>query len=244
MTPNLLLVANWKQNGSQDLLSRYQSLPSFKGTLVICPPAIFLNDLTPVSNITFGAQNVSAYQKGAYTGEIGADMLQLQKVEYCLVGHSERRTIFLEDDACISQKLQRLYEHSITPILCIGENIESYQEGTREQMVLSQLQKATDTVTALSKEQKIIVAYEPIWSIGTGNVPTTEEIIAIFEVIHNFFAKTHGAHVKILYGGSVNEDTIDALFTVKNLSGVLIGGASLKFDVMTAIINKIATQEE
>ena len=203
--------------------------------IVICPSALFL-DLYKSTNYKYGGQNVSLEKNGATTGEISASQLKSAGCTYCIIGHSERRQFQKETDMETNIKLQRLLEEDIIPILCVGETLEEREEGKANEIVSREISGA---FTNLDKEQieKIIVAYEPIWAIGTGKVPTNTEIDEIITYTKDLIVKGYNAEVKVLYGGSVSSKNVDELNTIDSVDGYLIGGASVKADDFNYIID-------
>ena len=200
--------------------------------LIICPS--FLNiPLFSSNKIKLGAQNVSRTNIGAYTGEISASQLKSHNVEYCIIGHSERREYQKESNNQVAEKIIRLLEHDITPILCIGEAKEEYDNNETKEVLKEELESAINNLTN-NELKKIIIAYEPIWSIGTGIIPTVEEIDDILK-----FIKTILPDSKILYGGSANESNIDVLNKSVYIDGYLLGGLSLKPENLQIFLNKI-----
>ena len=171
------IIANWKLNGSKLLLNEFLnqfSTYSSDNYIVLCPPYLLLSDLDSITidNFFIGSQNVSEYDNGAFTGEISAEMLADNKIVYSIVGHSERRTLLAETDEKINIKIKQLLRHDITPILCIGENLEQRNTNTFKKIIDLQLEKAFKNIKIY--DQTIIIAYEPIWSIGTGVTPETK----------------------------------------------------------------------
>ena len=219
-----LVVANWKMNGSKDLISSYNK--SFKNSknLIACPPFVYLNEKI---EFNLGAQNVHHQSSGAYTGEISAQMLSEIGAKYCLVGHSERRHI--ETNELIKLKANNCIEADITPIICIGESLAEYLNGKTNQVLEEQLH------SCLPNRSGFWLAYEPLWAIGTGKTPTISEIANV----HNML-KQNLPDTILLYGGSVNPNNVAEIFTIPNVDGVLVGGASLDIDA----INKIYLAEK
>ena len=203
--------------------------------IVICPSSLFIS-MYQNTNYKYGAQNVSKDKNGATTGEISASQLKSLNCVYCIVGHSERRQTQGETDADTNIKLERLLEENIIPILCIGETLEERESGKANEIVAREISGA---FTNLDKDQieKIVVAYEPIWAIGTGKVPTNTEIDEIITYIKDLIIKGYDARVKVLYGGSVSSKNIDELNTIDSVDGYLIGGASVKVDDFNYIID-------
>ena len=189
-------------------------------------------NLFHLQGIELGAQNVSTEDPGAYTGEVSAKDLKASGVQYCIVGHSERRTYQRESLEEVHKKVIKLFENDITPILCIGETKEQ-----REQVLVGSILKEEieTAVSGLTEEQKarLIIAYEPIWSIGTGIIPTNEEIEQVLRFIKGFLPNT-----TLLYGGSANEKNIDTLKQCSLIEGYLLGGLSLKPEELQIFIQK------
>ncbi len=177
------------------------------------------------SKCMIGAQNTSFAEKGAWTGEVSASMLADCGVQFCLVGHSERRTLFQEKNNEINQKIQQLLNCDITPMLCIGETEEAYQEGKTQEVLKNQL---SEGLNGLEVASKIIIAYEPVWAIGTGRTPTPEEIKQTFIFIKKTLKEMFGENeIKVLYGGSVKPSNAESLLSNELIDGALVGGASL-----------------
>ena len=236
-----IIAGNWKQNGTLKSSVRLTKkiLEALKKNkcrheIIIIPPAIFLlpiKDLIYKSKIKLGAQNVSAFNNGAYTGEISGTMLKDSKVEYCLVGHSERRHIINEDEYILSSKVSQLIDNDITIIYCFGETLSEYKNKKTKLILKNQLKKLflSNKNNLKKKPSKLVLAYEPVWAIGTGLVPSPEELASIFKFIRNTVNKMNKNYssIKILYGGSVSEDNAPSLIDTEYIDGLLIGGASL-----------------
>jgi triosephosphate isomerase len=224
-----LIVANWKMNGSIQLIQNFRSLKEAPGTTaVICPPACYLPLFTGTS-MKFGAQNCHSKNSGAFTGEISAKQLKELGCSYVILGHSERRAQFNETDSMINHKAAQAIEHGLIPIICIGETYEERHEGRFEQALLSQLDRSTHRLNP----QRYVIAYEPIWSIGTGLVATPNDIQAVITLIQHRL----GDNTPILYGGSVNDKNAKALSNIPGLNGVLVGGASLNVATFQSIVD-------
>lgn len=220
----MIIALNNKSNLTRDEYILYQQeLEKIKSNskLILCPTQLNIANYN-LTNFKLGAQNVSASQKGAHTGEISADQLKSYNVEYCIVGHSERRQEQKESLQAISNKINNLYIENIIPILCIGETLEERKNNQVEEVLEEEIITATEKLTEEQKE-KLIVAYEPIWSIGTGLIPTNEEISETLKFIKNILPNT-----KVLYGGSANEKNIEILKECSEIDGYLLGGLSLK----------------
>ena len=200
----------------------------------ICAPFPQLETLVEAfkgTGIGVGAQNVHFEKEGAYTGEISVPMLRYIGVDYCIVGHSERRQYFNETDKSVNLKLKALLETEITPILCVGEDLSQREAGHQDRLVEEQVQNALKDIPA-EKAEKIVIAYEPIWAIGTGKVATTEQAQEVCCAIRGFIKDIYGSlvadQIRILYGGSVSAANASALFVQPDIDGGLVGGASLK----------------
>ncbi len=234
-----VIAGNWKMHKTKDeavafIYAVNQSLPDKeKVETVICAPAIFLRDLVKREgeNLGIGAQNMHYLEKGAYTGEISAEMLKSYGVKYVVIGHSERRAYYNETDETVNLKLQKAVDTEITPIVCVGESLDIREAGTTDAYVKAQVEGAYKNV---SKEDalKTILAYEPIWAIGTGKTATPEQandtIKAIRGVLAGLYGKEVADQLRILYGGSVKPANVDELLATSDIDGALIGGASLE----------------
>ena len=200
--------------------------------LLLCPT--FLNiSIVSNSNIKLGSQNVSVSDNGAYTGEISASQLKSYQVKYAIVGHSERREYQRETNEEINKKIKQLFKNDITPILCIGETLEERKQNKVNEVLEEELTIATKDLTEEEKK-RLIIAYEPIWSIGTGVIPTNEQIEEVFQEIKRLVPASY-----ILYGGSANEENIDQLKQIPSINGYLLGGLSLKVDKLKVFIEKL-----
>lgn len=228
-----LIAANWKMNGSVALveeITRELASLSLSGTeVLICPPATLINCFSTERNFVLGAQNVSHEKAGAFTGELSTDLLLEAGARFVIIGHSERRTLNFESDALIAAKLAAAVNAGLTPVLCIGETLEQRQQEKTQQVLARQL----DAVYASQPEllAKSVIAYEPIWAIGTGESATPQQAQTTHAFIRQHLQQydTQSAiRVKLLYGGSVNAENCAALFDQADIDGALVGGASLK----------------
>ena len=220
----MIIALNNKSNLTKEEFLNYQKdLTNIKSesTLILCPTHLNIGNYN-FTNFSLGAQNVSSFNKGAHTGEISADQLKSFGVEYCIIGHSERRQEQRESLQVIRDKINNLNQENIIPILCIGETLEERQNNKVEEVLKEEVITATSNLTDEQKE-RLIVAYEPIWSIGTGLIPTNEEIKETLKFIKKMLPTT-----KILYGGSANEKNIEVLKQCSEIDGYLLGGLSLK----------------
>lgn len=233
-----LVAANWKMNGTLEsirpLLDDIGQGLQQEGNarVVICAPSIYLPELQArLGNtaIAAGAQNVSEHEAGAYTGEISVAMLQDYGCEYVIVGHSERRHIYAESDEVVAHKFLKVVEAGMIPILCLGEQLHEREAGDTESVVARQL-KAVIKLAGIALFSKAVIAYEPVWAIGTGRTATPEQA----QEVHGFIRLQLQQHdgeiadrIQILYGGSVKADNAADLFSRADIDGGLIGGASL-----------------
>ena len=229
-------VANWKLNGNLQFIDQFISniyLPNANSKcVVICPTAIHLDYLSKNKNgFYLGAQNVSEHEEGAYTGEISVRSLIETNVDFCIVGHSERRQIFKEKDQDINLKSQRLVANNVIPIICIGETLEQKEKGITNKVLEEQLM---NSIPSSSTFENTIIAYEPVWAIGTGLTPTIDEIDETHRFIRSHNDKFN--KYKILYGGSVKAINAREITDLASVDGALIGGASLKSEEFTKII--------
>ncbi|MBQ9634003.1 MAG: triose-phosphate isomerase [Schwartzia sp.] len=212
-------------------------------TVVLCPPATALTltvkKVGTSPNIGVGAQNVHWEESGAYTGELAAAMLKDIGVKYVIVGHSERREYFGDTDDTVNKRAKAAVAAGIVPIICVGESLETREANTYKDFVAEQVKKAFAGMGALSAS-KCVVAYEPIWAIGTGKTATFEQAQEVCEMIRATLAGLYDAEVadaiRILYGGSVKPDTIDGLMEKPDVDGALVGGASLKAQDFSKIV--------
>lgn len=243
-----LIAGNWKMNGSlaanaalvkgvQDGLAA--ALAGKKAQVAVCVPSVYLaqvQQLTQNSGIDLGSQDVSAHEHGAYTGETSAAMLKDFAVRYAIVGHSERRQYHGETDEVVATKAQRALAAGITPVVCVGETLAEREAGKTEEVVKRQLAAVIHTNGHCISE--IVVAYEPVWAIGTGKTATPEQAQAVHAVLRAQLkaATAHSDRVHILYGGSMNAANAAQLLSQPDIDGGLIGGAALKpADFLTII---------
>lgn len=246
-----IVAGNWKMNGNQAFVREFldQFLANVDGLneateVILAVPSVLVGAVVDASakiDVSVAAQNVSSYDAGAYTGEISAAMLSDFGLRYCLIGHSERRQLFGETDSDIVAKAGRLFGEGIAPILCVGESLEQRESGQADQVVTAQVEAV---LSAYEEEQlaSLVVAYEPVWAIGTGKTATPEQAQAMHEVIRAVIAKKSQALAErcpILYGGSVNAASAEALFGQPDIDGGLVGGASLKAEEFTKICESI-----
>ncbi len=242
-----IIAGNWKMNKTPDearaLVEELIPLVAdAECDVVVCPPFV---DLCPVSkaikgtNIHLGAQNIHWAKSGAFTGEISADMLKKFGVEYAIVGHSERRQYFGETDATVNMRAKAALENGITPIICVGESLEQRERGETDEFVASQVRGALEGISA-DDARRVVIAYEPIWAIGTGRTATAEmaeeTIIVIRKTLCSIFGNDAAETVRIQYGGSMNPQNAASLMAMENIDGGLIGGASLKAEDFSKVV--------
>ena len=214
-----------------------------KHEVILCVPFIDLfYSLLAVqeTNIKIGAQNMHWEEKGAYTGEVSGEMLKSINVEYVIIGHSERRAYFNETDETVNKKIKAALKNELKPIVCVGESLEQKEAGKTEEIITTQVEKAFKEISG-EDAKKIIIAYEPIWAIGTGKTATADDANNIIKAIRNKINSMYGAdvadNIHILYGGSVKSSNARELFETTDIDGALIGGASLKVDEFAKIAN-------
>ncbi|KTD18124.1 triose-phosphate isomerase [Legionella jordanis] len=245
-----IVAGNWKMNGNisqikillQQLLEYFDNQPG-SATCVVFPPAIYLplvKEIIAGHPIKWGAQNVYPKEWGAYTGELSAPMLCDYDCQYVLVGHSERRRLFQEDENFIADKFHHVKEHGMIPVLCVGETLEERKQGLTEQVLAKQLLAMTAKGDRCFNE--CIIAYEPVWAIGTGQTASPEQVQEVHSSIRELVADFNledANELTILYGGSVNEKNAGSLFAMPDVDGGLVGGASLNarqfVDIMKCI---------
>ncbi|MBQ8913707.1 MAG: triose-phosphate isomerase [Lachnospiraceae bacterium] len=241
MARKKIIAGNWKMNmtPSQAVALVKELEPLVKNDavdVVYCVPAV---DIVPVveavkgSNVQVGAENMYFEDKGAYTGETSAEMLVDAGVKYVIIGHSERRDYFKEDDELLNKKVKKAFEAGLTPILCCGESLEQRELGVTMDWIRLQIKSDLKDITA-DQVKELVIAYEPIWAIGTGKTATTEQAEEVCKGIRECIAEIYDAAtadaVRIQYGGSVNAGNASELFAQPDIDGGLVGGASLKAD--------------
>lgn len=243
-----VIAGNWKMNLlPNEAIKLIEDLaPLVKDTeneVILCVPYtdLFYALLTAQgTNIKIGAQNMHFEEKGAYTGEISGEMLKAIKVEYVIIGHSERRQYFNETDETVNKKIKAAFENELKPIVCVGETLEQRESGKTESIITSQTRLALEGLTE-EQVKNTIIAYEPIWAIGTGKTATSEDannsIKAIRAEIKRLYGDDVADEVIIQYGGSVKSSNAKELFSTSDIDGGLVGGASLKPDEFSKIVN-------
>jgi triosephosphate isomerase len=226
------LIANWKMNLPPEGIERYMATVCAGDprdvTMVVAPPFPFIRSVTQCGGISVGAQNCSDHASGAFTGEVSPAMLREAGVEYVILGHSERRTLFHENDALIARKLTIALQTGLTPVLCIGEDLRVRDAGQVSRFLADQLKVAA--VDALEGAKELVIAYEPIWAIGTGRNASGEMVAETLTDIRQALERFWPAHLgrtPILYGGSVTTDNVHDLAQHGTIDGFLVGGASL-----------------
>ena len=236
-----IIAGNWKMNKTPSetvqLIEELKPLVlNEEVDVVFCVPAISLTtaiEAAKGSNIEIGAENMFYEESGAYTGEIAPNMLTDIGVKYVIIGHSERREYFSETDETVNKKVKKAFEHGITPIVCCGETLTQREQGVTIDFIRQQIKIAFLDVAA-DQAKKAVIAYEPIWAIGTGKVATTEQAqevcAAIRQVIGEMYDEATAAAIRIQYGGSVSATSAPELFAQPDIDGGLVGGASLKPD--------------
>ena len=243
-----VIAGNWKMNMLPNEAIEYITaldplVKDSKNDVIICAPYtdLFYTILTAQgTNIHIGAQNVFYKETGAYTGEVSPKMLKCINVEYVIIGHSERRQYFNETDEIVNLKLKASLNEGLKPIVCVGETLEQREVGETEKVITDQIEKALKDLTP-EEVRNTIVAYEPIWAIGTGKTATAEDANTSIKQIRNkikdLYGESTSEEVIILYGGSVKPENAKELFTMSDIDGGLVGGASLKADTFSKIVN-------
>ena len=242
-----LIAANWKmitnlseaQQLTRDLLSSINNDAHVE--TVICPPFVYLQEISNLLKgkpIKVGAQNVYFEEKGAYTGEVASGMLS-DFCEYVIIGHSERRQFFGDTNEIVNKKLRSVIEHELTPILCVGENLDERENGDAENVVGAQLE---ESLSGIQKTVNLVVAYEPVWAIGTGKAATSDIAEDIMRFIRSKLAAIYdnpfADNITLLYGGSVTADNVKDYLSQANINGALVGGASLDAQKFQDIIDR------
>ena len=243
-----IIAGNWKMNKTPketaELINQLKPLVAqAECEVVVCPPAVCLAAAAEAlkgSNIKLGAQNVHWARSGAFTGEISADMLKALDVEYVILGHSERRQYFGETDEGVNKRALFALSNGLIPIICVGESLEKREKGVTAEVVSSQVREALKGFTAENAADTVI-AYEPIWAIGTVKTATSEQanevIMQIRGVVRELFGEETAEKTRIQYGGSMNPKNASELMGMSDIDGGLIGGASLKAEDFAAVVN-------
>jgi len=243
-----IIAGNWKMHNTVDEAVKLveELIPKVKEAkceVVVCPPFICLpkiREITEGTNIKVGAQNMYFEEKGAFTGEISPIMLEKLNIDYVIIGHSERRQYFGETDETVNKKIKAAFEHNLIPILCVGETLDEKENDVTEEVVSKQVKLALSGLRE-DEIEKLVIAYEPIWAIGTGKTATSEEANEVISFIRNTVKNLYGEKaaesIRIQYGGSVKPSTIKEQMSMSDIDGALVGGASLKSDDFSAIVN-------
>lgn len=243
-----VIAGNWKMNmlPNEALAFIETIIPMVKNTeneVILCVPYtdLFYSLLAAQNtNIKIGAQNMHFEENGAYTGEVSAQMLKCIGVEYVIIGHSERRQYFAETDETVNKKIKTALKHELIPIVCVGETLEQRESGKTQEIITNQTRLALEGLNT-DDVKKVIIAYEPIWAIGTGKTATSDDANNSIKNIRNEIAKLYGNDIAeeiiIQYGGSVKSSNAKELFNTSDIDGGLVGGASLKPDEFAKIVN-------
>ena len=243
-----IIAGNWKMNmlpneAMEFITKLSEKIRDTQNEVILCVPYtdLFYSLLTAQgTNIKIGAQNMHWEEKGAYTGEIAPKMLKCINVEYVIIGHSERRQYFAETDEMVNKKVKSAMQNSLKPIVCVGENLEQKENNKTNEIITTQTQKALEGLTN-SQVESTIIAYEPIWAIGTGKTASKEDANNAIKEIRNKIREIYGEQtagkVKILYGGSVKPENAKELFDTSDIDGALVGGASLNVHEFEKIVN-------
>ena len=243
-----VIAGNWKMNmlPNETIKMIDELTPLVKDTnneVILCVPYtdLFYALLTAQeTNIKIGAQNMHWEENGAYTGEVSGKMLKSIGVQYVIIGHSERRQYFAETDETVNKKIKAAFANDLKPIVCVGETLEQKNQGLTEEIITNQTKLALEGLTN-DQVQNTIVAYEPIWAIGTGKTATSEDANNSIKAIRNKIAEIYGndvaENVIIQYGGSVKSSNTKELFSTSDIDGALVGGASLKAEEFSKIVN-------
>ena len=242
-----IIAGNWKMNKNLNDTKEYfekfnELVKDCDNEIIICTPFIDLEIAKEkaASNISIGAQNMHFADKGAYTGEVSGKMLKDCEIPYVIIGHSERREYFNETDETVNKKIKAAFENEITPILCVGETLEERENGKAKEKVVTKIQKDFEELDSRLAE-KVIIAYEPIWAIGTGKTASKEDANEACKWIRDEITSLYGnevaENIEILYGGSVKSSNAKELFEMSDIDGGLVGGASLEPEEFAKIVN-------
>ena len=247
MNKKSFCIANWKMNKNiSESIDFFNQLDKFDFSLmnvnmIVCPSSIDLYTLSKLNlDIDLGCQNISNKEKGAFTGEISISMIEDIGCKWTIIGHSERRSIYNETNQIVQEKMQLTYNSSISPILCIGETIEERNNNKTYEVLEKQLFSAFNNID-FKRNKEILIAYEPVWAIGTGIAAAIDEIdsnIKIIKKIINSF-DTNNCNLYLLYGGSVDPDNAAEIYKIKNISGFLIGTSSLEAEMFYNIYKQM-----
>ena len=246
-----IVAGNWKMNltfnEADELLDSLmtkleETTPARDTEVIVCPPFPYLEMASDYANDSYfkvGAQNVSNQEKGAYTGEVSAEMLESMELDCCIVGHSERRAYYGETDELVAAKVDQLLKHGLMPIVCCGEVLDEREAGRQFDVVKTQVEKGLFHLGA-DDIKKVVIAYEPVWAIGTGKTASAQQAQEMHAHIRSLLAAKYGKavadEISILYGGSCKPSNAKELFACPDVDGGLIGGASLKADDFMGIV--------
>ena len=247
MKRGVCIAGNWKMNPktleeAEELANQLKNIRSSHNLIILVPfPFIYkVKEILSDTNIYVGAQDCYTISSGAYTGAISVEMLKSLKCDYILAGHSERRNIFNDSDFIVNTKIHAILNNNMNCIFCIGENQDEYKKGLNKEVCSKQLTQGLSGISS-EKIKNIIVAYEPVWAIGTGLTATPDIAEDVHSYIRLWFKENYSEDIsdnlQILYGGSVTPETIDSLMNENNIDGVLVGGASLVYDKFARIIS-------
>lgn len=245
-----LIAGNWKMNNTvsnssvlaEELIKFMKDYKKEREVLICCPSTSLyaLSKITHNSNVKLGAQNMHYEEKGAFTGEISPLMIKDIGVEYIIIGHSERRQLFGESDELINKKITSAIKHDLKPILCVGETLEQREANIEKNIIKSQISKGLKDIE-VNDITNIVIAYEPIWAIGTGRTATSEQandmVSYIRDIIKELYDENTSNNIRILYGGSVKPGNASDIMAQSDIDGALVGGASLKADDFKQIID-------
>lgn len=237
-----VIVGNWKMNKSKVEIMEFVETVNEKLANVdnvefgVCAPFVYLDAINKDGVLNIGAQNMHYEASGAYTGEISGEMLTDIGVKYAIIGHSERRQYFNETDETVNLKVKKALSLGLIPIVCCGETLEQYENGETKAVVKDQMQKAFDGVTSL---ENVIVAYEPIWAIGTGLIANSTTANDICKYIREVLKESFSEEVSIQYGGSVKPENIKEYLGMSDIDGALVGGASVKAEDFISLITNL-----
>jgi len=242
-----LIVGNWKMNKTvSEAIDMVKNLKQNLNDvtdreIVVCPPYTSLANVEEIiknSNIFLGAQNVFWEEKGAYTGEISPGMLKEIGCKYVIIGHSERRHYFNETDYIVNKKLKAVFNSNMVPIVCVGETLDEREKNLTFKIIENQIRKGLEKLNQ-QEAQKIVIAYEPVWAIGTGKTATPQQAQEVHQFIRELYSSIYGNNaefIRILYGGSIKPDNFSDLMKQKDIDGGLVGGASLEVNSFTKIV--------
>ena len=243
-----IIAGNWKMNNTiSDSLALIEEIKKHKLNenveAVVCVPFTSLSEVKKAiesTNIKLGAQNLHWEENGAYTGEISPLMLKEIGIDYCIIGHSERRQYFNETDETVNKKIKTALKHNIKPIVCVGGTLEEREAGREEEIVKEQVLKAFEDID-IKDVENIVIAYEPIWAIGTGKTASSEDANQMCKFIRSIIKRKYeektGENIRIQYGGSVKPNTIKELMEKEDIDGALVGGASLIAEDFAKLVN-------